>query len=140
MLIIIRMPAGTPIIFYVEKNDTVLKLKQEIYKRTGELVADHIVEYGGEVILDKDKLPYEALSREGGELVVKYPTKNFRNNNQFFSSPLNDCDWDKPSLAIIIAAFFIPIVGWGYLGYLLYNSICDYFAADNEKQPPIVNL
>ncbi len=62
--------------------------------------------------------------------------KDLRKSNQFFQPAKESIIWDidKPTLGMIILAVCIPVIGWAYLGYLLWNLISDWLSSDNEQE------
>ncbi|MBA2710392.1 MAG: hypothetical protein H0U57_07370 [Tatlockia sp.] len=62
--------------------------------------------------------------------------KDLGKSNQFFQPAKETVVWDidKPTIGMIILAVCIPVIGWAYLGYLLFNLISDWISSDKDQK------
>ena len=78
------------------------------------------------------------------EPITIKPNISRANPNQLFfkaqkNEEANCYDLNKPTIGMIIVAACIPVIGWAYLAYLLFDAIYDWYI-DNSEQQPLMDI
>nr|MBA2651469.1 hypothetical protein [Tatlockia sp.] len=123
-----------------EEVTSELEIKEKVIFPANENIEVKIIEVDTKLI-ETSPSTIEILKTESscGKKIPKANNpleKDLRKSNQFFQPAKESIIWDidKPTLGMIILAVCIPVNGWAYLGYLLWNLISDWLSSDNEQK------